>query len=991
MAYHRNLNLLLCIFVGLIGFSGSSSQAQNGLSNASFPAIVPPPLSTPTPNVDSTPVGTSGTRIANANTFPSTPWLQQPVDGLANGFGQSYGQVDYRSSPPPFVPSYLINHDPTYDLRRIDSARRTANEYRARSTVTPVLTQLAVQNANLADQWAELAEKINATFVRLNEANLKLNSATRDYEDVGAKLRQYGLTPTIGLLLSHKKSQLDDWQVDGAADHFVDAELQRSREKQLSNGMLAYDGSNIARQTSDILALAGYGPTHTSYASLTPQVQSLLRERSEWLRSLTQGYNDYRQRLGELDSASSAFSKLTDDYRKLINRNVTWIRSNDPLATSDFQKFRSGLNSLFDPRRTEAFAFSITQKWKNNPSSGWTLLGTIFIVFLVRMLAKSWLLGKRMRETTATTRKCIASLLTPLVAFGFPSILYLIARWLSSGYVSESTLHVASGLYAASFVALIVEVPRQLLRTNGFVERHLKIELPRRQRAAVYLSIIGSGLVLTTYLIAFAEHIDHGSWSGSVARIGFIVSLLLVAWTAHRALKPSGGFVEPLIEKFGGSVLHRIRFLFYFLGVGFPIAMITLSVLGYQFTAMEIIKRAGFMFVAVLVGATLWSAVKILASGAWHALTGTRDESRLDEYDDDLQPAKVSGALAEHSLELKHQIAFLSQCALLLGALACAGWLWIDIFPNVRLGNPVVWNVQETVTQSFLDANGQKVSRTQIETTPITAMRLVLAAAALFVAFQLAKLLPGIFDALVLQRVNFDEAMEHLTLVLGRCLLFGAGCFIACRLIGLKWETIQWLVVGLSIGLGFALQDIVRNLLGGLVVLFEKPARLGDLITVGNITGRVAAQKLRTTVLSDEEGREVIIPNKNFVSHDVINWMGAGRLKAIPIEVAVTRDERPVDVCRMLQQLLVEQPDLLLSPAPQATLVCVSQQSQRIELLAWVEEDHDAARCRDSLLKIILSYLTDKNLLAPNQPRQPSLKAPVDRTALSTVRKKRSA
>jgi small-conductance mechanosensitive channel len=309
------------------------------------------------------------------------------------------------------------------------------------------------------------------------------------------------------------------------------------------------------------------------------------------------------------------------------------------------------------------------------------------------------------------------------------------------------------------------------------------------------------------------------------------------------------------------------------------------------------------------------------------------------------------------------------------------------------MGNPVLWTVQDSVTQSFVDAGGQKLSRTQVETTPITVLRLVLAAATLFVAFQLAKLLPGIFDALVLQRVNFDEAMEHLSLVLGRCLLFGAGCFLACRLVGLRWETIQWLAVGLTIGLGFAMQDIVRNLLGGLVVLFEKPARLGDLITVGNVTGRVAAQKLRTTVLSDEEGREVIIPNKNFVSQDVVNWMGAGRLKAIPIEVAVTRDERPADVCRMLQQLLVEQPDLLLSPAPQATLVCVSQQSQRIELRAWVEEYQDVSRHREILTTTVLNFLLEKNLLAPNQPRQPSLKDSFDPDAIRGFRsrKKRSA
>ncbi len=259
--------------------------------------------------------------------------------------------------------------------------------------------------------------------------------------------------------------------------------------------------------------------------------------------------------------------------------------------------------------------------------------------------------------------------------------------------------------------------------------------------------------------------------------------------------------------------------------------------------------------------------------------------------------------------------------------------------------------------------------------TNIKVLHLLFAGAALFLAFQLAKLLPAIFDALVLQRVNFDEAMEHLSLVFGRCFLFGTGCFIAGRLVGLRWETIQWIAVGLAIGLGFALQDIMRNLFGGFVVLFEKPAKLGDLITVGNFTGRVSSQKLRTTVLSDEDGREIIVPNKNFVNQDVVNWMGAGRLTAIAIEVAVTRDERPADVCRMLQKLLVEQTELLLSPAPQATLVCVSQKYQRIELRAWVEEDLDVSRYRDALTKTIVHFLEEKNLLAPNQPRQPSLRA----------------
>lgn len=1011
MAKLRNLTLLFIAFVFVIALGSSRSFGQSTSRFKSYTATQANPVvvnhpATSTINLDPNPQAivdhvnlnanqlsgsdnshlSTVTHVANANVV-STPgqWMPQ--------------QQVFDNRRPIHDPAF--NYLPALDTMRIDpvrieSARRSAIQYRSKSSSTsPVLTDLANTNANLADQWAELAEAINSVSARVVDANMKLGAATRDFDDIGSKLTQYGMTPTIGLLLSHKKSQLEDWQVDGSAGHFVNGDLKRSREKQLENEMVVYDGSDVARQTSEILALAGYNSTRADTAQVASQVQSLLRERREWLLLLSQGYNDYRQKLGELDSASTAFVKLTSDYRKLINRHVTWIRSGEPIGIADLRKFRTGLSSLFDSRRSESFGFSLSRKWNSNPASGWTLIGTTVVIFLVRILAKFWLVGigkrKRLRESTAVFRKLVVSLLTPLVAIAIPSILYLIARWLGSGYVTESTLHASTALYAASFVALIVEVPRQLLRRYGFIDKHLKIELPRQQRAAVYLLVIGTGLILAAYIITLAEHIDHGTWSGSVARFGFIASMLLVAWTAHLALKPTGGFLEPLVEKFGGKVLHRIRLLFYFLGVGFPLAMIALSALGYEYTATEIIKRAGTMFVSILIAATLWSALKIVASGAWHTLTGTHDDSRIDEFDE-VQPARVSGALAEQSLELKHQIAFLSQCALVLAAIVCIGWLWIDILPNVRMGNPVVWTVQDTVTQSFVDANGQKLSRSEVLASPVTVLHLILAGATLFVAFQLAKLLPGIFDALVLQRVNFDEAMEHLSLVVGRCLLFGTGCFIACRLVGLRWETIQWLAVGLAVGLGFALQDIMRNLFGGIVVLFEKPARLGDLITVGNITGRVAAQKLRTTVLSDEDGREVIIPNKNFVSQDVVNWMGAGRLQSIPIEVAVTRDERPVDVCRMLQQLLAQQPDLLLSPAPQATLVCVSQQSQRIELRAWVEEDQDAARYRESLTKLVLNYLSEKNLLATHQPPQPSLREPLDSDATALrSRTKRSA
>lgn len=870
-----------------------------------------------------------------------------------------------------------------YALTRIQAARQRAEQFRtiARSA-SPVAARIASENAVFVDQWANLAESYVALADRVSDATAKLSTTTRDLEDVRSKLERFGLTPTVGLLLRHKKDQLETWRIADSDSPYATEELTRSRQEQLEIEIIRHDGSDAVRQSAEVLDEAHIDSDAYRNSALRSQTQSLLEERNRWLGVLRQSYQDYQHQLGQLDAATAASAKLTAEYRKLISRHITWIRSGDPLSLADVRGLKKAVPAMLDSRRSAEFGHSLKRKWNADSVGVVGLLACILLIVLTRWLAKSWLIGigtkRRMREMSADSRKLVAGILSNLVALAFPIILYAIARWLGSGFVTESTLHASSGFYAASLVALAVEMPRQLLRNNGYLERHVNIVIPRRQRAAAYLTVVGFGLVLAAHVVTLAGLVDHGMWRDSAARLGFIAANLLVAWTMHLALRPSGGLLEPLIAKFGGSVIHRIRFVIYVAGIGFPLAMMALSALGYGFTANVLIVRAIVTLVSLLIAATLWAGVKILSARGWELLTGASARSAHDEpgevSSEGAMGVQVSGVLNEQFLELKHQLAFLCQCALVVAVVVCLGRLWIDVFPSVRLGNPVVWTVQETVGQSAIDAAGQSAVRSEVATRSVTAVHLLLAAATLFVAFQLAKLLPALFDALVLQRVSFDEGMEHFALVTGRCLLFGVGCIIACKWIGVRWQAIQWLVVGLTIGLGFGLQDLVRNLLGGLVVLFEKPARLGDLITVGRVTGRVASQKFRTTVLSDDDGRELIVPNKNFVNEEVVNWRGAGRLNVIPIEVAVNRDERSVDICRTLQELVIAQPDVLLTPAPQATLVCVGKSSQRIEVRVWIEDGQDAACFRDSLLHVVIKYLRENELLAATQPTQPPMR-----------------
>ncbi len=916
----------------------STSRPVDSSMTPRAPTVPTPPVIASRPTVASRPVWPQPREKSEIRERPG-PW--------PGGLRPSAGLIEASALRPiePPIQTVAIERPMSWSeqLRRAESAleefRRTAGQ-----NGSPV-RDVAERNVDLITEWLIAHRELGDLIDQVDTAEDKLRRTEDDFRDTQAKLEQYGLTTTVGLLLRHKKEQLQRWRASTQANTLADRDLAAVRERRLALEMTNEDGSEPRDQAVARLVAAGVDPDSWQGRRDLAVLEAMLRRRYEWIAATSDRYTRQTEEIGRLDTARQATAKLGDDYSRFIERQILWIRSNDAISLRTFTDLPKAADALFSPARSEAIGVTIGRKWAAARGETMGLALLIVIILLVRWRAKSAMqaigLGKTMRDRTPAARTGTAAALTAAVAAGLPAILYAISRWLDSGIVSEATLHASSGAAAAALVAWVVELPRQSLRNGGLADSHLGFELPRRRRAYHFIAIIGAGLMVAAYVVTIGKGVDAGAWRGSLPRVGFMLAMLLAAWTFHRTLKPAGGFAEPLIAKFGGRVVHRLRLLLYLTGIGVPAGLIGLAGLGFGYTATELLRRVMLTWIAGGTAALLWPGVSTACSHGWRLLTSTHP-------DDDLA---VSGHLASHFLELKHQFAFLAQCSLIVAGLGAAAWLWVDALPVAGLGNPVLWTVGQ-------DADAQNV----------TAMHLAIAAGTLFIAFQLAKLLPALFDALVLQRVSFDEAMEHVLFLGSRCVIFGVGLLVASRLVGLRWAMIQWLAVGLTIGIGFGLQDLIRNLVGGLVVLFEKPAALGDRISVGKLTGRVLMQRLRTTTLTDDEGREVIVPNKAFIAGEVVNHMGAGRLTAVTFEVSVHRDERAADVCRTLTELMIEQPDVLLSPAPQATLVCVAQRSQRIELRAWIESSRDADRMRRDLSQITRKNLRDAGLLVRDPP-----------------------
>jgi potassium efflux system protein len=139
---------------------------------------------------------------------------------------------------------------------------------------------------------------------------------------------------------------------------------------------------------------------------------------------------------------------------------------------------------------------------------------------------------------------------------------------------------------------------------------------------------------------------------------------------------------------------------------------------------------------------------------------------------------------------------------------------------------------------------------------------------------------------------------------------------LAFSTLGLQWSNIQWLVAALSVGLGFGLQEIVANFISGIILLFERPIRVGDVVTLDNTTGVVSRIRIRATTITNWDKQELLIPNKEFITGRVINWTLSDKLNRVVITVGVAYG---VDVSRAMALMLEaaqENPNVLEDPKP---------------------------------------------------------------------------
>jgi potassium efflux system protein len=225
--------------------------------------------------------------------------------------------------------------------------------------------------------------------------------------------------------------------------------------------------------------------------------------------------------------------------------------------------------------------------------------------------------------------------------------------------------------------------------------------------------------------------------------------------------------------------------------------------------------------------------------------------------------------------------------------------------------------------------------------TSVTLKNLLFAALLLGLSIFAAANLPGLLELLVLRHMALGPGTGYAITTLIKYVLVVIGILAGAGELGLQWAKLQWLVAALSVGLGFGLQEIVANFVSGLIILFEKPMRIGDTVTIGGVSGTVTRIQIRGTTIVDWDRKEVIIPNKTFITDQLINWSLTDPTTRVVILVGIAYGSDTERARALLVEAALATERVLRDPPPEAFFIGFGASTLDLELRLFVSAMSD--------------------------------------------------
>jgi small-conductance mechanosensitive channel len=264
-----------------------------------------------------------------------------------------------------------------------------------------------------------------------------------------------------------------------------------------------------------------------------------------------------------------------------------------------------------------------------------------------------------------------------------------------------------------------------------------------------------------------------------------------------------------------------------------------------------------------------------------------------------------------------------------------------------------------------------------LKQTPVTVLSVVMFILMIAVFFIGSKLLNRVILRRILSRFITDKGIQFTLLRIVHYLIMITGVVVAFQFVGVDLAGLTVIFGLLSVGIGFGLQNITSNFISGLILLFERPIKVGDRVTVGDIEGDVTSINMRSTTIQSLDNISIIVPNSEFISSTVTNWSYGDPKIRLRIEVGVSYSSDLDTVVKALTEVALEHPDVLKTPEPIVLLSGFGDSSWDMVLIVWLGTPKRYYLTRSEINCAIVKKFRDRDVEIPFPQRDLHIRSPL--------------
>lgn len=810
----------------------------------------------------------------------------------------------------------------------------------AERTREPLVIAIASTNQDLARRRVALANASALAVAELERARRELTALDDEFRRVRSRVEaaeRAGLTHGAALGFVLRQAQ------NSAPPPRDYARAIASRREEISLTQMTQFDLLESRRTLLNLDPLLVNASENLPGNLSPaqraaslaQIRALLEKQRPLLDELYQTCEDYGTDLLRLTAVDNELGRKSAEYRRYLQQMVLWVRSNDVLNLESARHELRSLRRLLQSPDLPAAQSALRRDFQAN------LLLYVGIALLLSLLAlqlRRW--NQRRAGNRRETERRMGLYFRPtaealglalLQAALLPTLMVFVGWRMRQALIGNALGEQAGGaLLGTAVLVFVLAFYRSMCCPGGLAEVHfgwLPQDVARTRRTVTWLICFVIPLGFTNSLI------DATAAEGLSNRLLFIPTMLLWSGCAHSLFRPHGGFVLRVKQDGQASPPGLWRWITYLLVVGFPVLLALASVAGFNFTArrfwMAFVQSALLVLIYLPLRALLMRWIAVLRRRLALEQARKRREARSEkpEPTDDATVDTVTLISEAEEEDLTRSLGEYDRLVRSVFAVIFALVLWgiwgdarsavqrvtsIQLWqreagagrPPAAAAKPGMMSLASAASAATSSATASvPLDMVDQDSTrqAVTLGNLLYALFATLLTFSAVRNLPGFLQMVILKRMPMPPGTGYALTTVLRYVLVLIGILIVSGKIGISWNKVQWLAAAVTLGIGFGLQEIFANFVSGLILLFERPVRVGDIVTVGEVSGHVMRIHMRATTIKDWDGKELVLPNKDLITGRFVNWTLSDSITRLTLPVGVSYQ---ADVTRARDLLL---------------------------------------------------------------------------------------